>query len=575
MSNHLPSIILLFVCLTTSLAQVSARTMNVDNKLERLLLNQVGFQPKAMKSALWLNPRVERPQRVNVVDRNTNKIVAYCTVGPLRMDPDTLQSGRWVDCSDLTAPGEYELQTDTVKSLPFKVKKDILQQPLNLLLRSYYLQRCGYALNDPVTGIHHAACHLDDGFIAHSDDKMQRGDLLKATGGWHDAGDYGKYIATTTITVGRLLNMYETIPRQFADGVLSIPESGNGRSDLLDEAQVGLDWMLTMQRSDGAVYRKLSGSQWPSLAPPEQDRQTRYIYGISSPDTAKFAAAMAMAGRIFPGERGRRYLKAARQAWVFLTSIAETDQLIDWYEGDDSGSGPYKLNEIDNEETLATDVDDRYWAATELYISTGEEIFHDYIKNHVDAVAYTLFEWKNPAPLAMTDYLWQSQQPKDSEVEAKIRKKLIQHANRALQNREYGLYRLANRRFIWGSNKMVAEEGITAIHAYRLTGNKAYLQMAEDQLDYLFGRNPFEQTFITGVGTRPVKQVHHIFAHSANIDIPGLLVGGPNEMAQSGIAPKDQGVLSYADDRRSYATNEYAIDYNASLAALIALLIAL
>jgi endoglucanase len=48
-----------------------------------------------------------------------------------------------------------------------------------------------------------------------------------------------------------------------------------------------------------------------------------------------------------------------------------------------------------------------------------------------------------------------------------------------------------------------------------------------------------------------------------------LFEGGPNEKAQAGVAPKEKGALSYADDARSYATNEYAIDYNASLIALI------
>jgi len=569
------NILLLSIWGVSCALQGAAMGMNIDIKQEKLLLNQVGFTPEARKHALWLNPSIDNPKAVGVIDKNTNRVVAYCSVGPLKIDPETRQAGRWVDCSNLTTPGRYALQVGTVTSLPFMVQDDILYRPLVLLLRSYYLQRCGYPLNDPLTGIQHAACHLNDAIIAHGDDKMQSGDFLKVTGGWHDAGDYGKYIATTAVVVGRLLNLYEILPMRFADGTLNIPESGNGFPDLLDEVQIGLEWMLSMQREDGAVYRKVGGKQWPPMVTPEEDRQPRYIYGISSPETAKFAAAMAMAGRIYPGERGERYLHAARRAWKFLASITEVRQRFDWHAGDDSGSGPYRLNEFDDEETLATDLDDRYWAAAELYISTGEEIFHEYMKNHIDDVPYTLFEWKNPASLGMTDYLWQSRQPKDDELERKIISKLIRRADIALGNTQYGLYRLANRRFIWGSNKMAAEEGITALHAYRLTGNKAYLHVAEDQLDYLLGRNPFEQTFVTGLGTRPVKQVHHIFARSANLDIPGLLVGGPNEMAQSGIAPEGLGLLSYVDDRRSYATNEYAIDYNASLAALIAHLIAL
>lgn len=47
------------------------------------------------------------------------------------------------------------------------------------------------------------------------------------------------------------------------------------------------------------------------------------------------------------------------------------------------------------------------------------------------------------------------------------------------------------------------------------------------------------------------------------------MVEGPNADAQDNIASKDQGLLSYIDSEDYYATNEYAIDYNASLIALI------
>lgn len=119
---------------------------------------------------------------------------------------------------------------------------------------------------------------------------------------------------------------------------------------------------------------------------------------------------------------------------------------------------------------------------------------------------------------------------------------------------------------------MVAEEGITLAYAYKLTGNSAYREVAFAQLDYLLGRNPFNQTFITGVGTHPVQRINHLFARARNLLIPGLVVGGPNSDAQDEIAPKGQGILSYVDSAESYATNEYAIDYNASIVGLITLL---
>jgi endoglucanase len=434
------------------------------------------------------------------------------------------------------------------------------------------LQRCGIALDDAATGIRHAACHVQDGIVAHDDSAHQAGDHVAAPGGWHDAGDYGKYVATTAVAVGRLLSLYEQHPELFADGHLDIPESGNGLPDLLDEAKVGLDWMLAMQRADGAVYRKLSGKAWPHAIPPDADTQTRYLYGITTPETAKAAAAFAMAARIYkdrrPQEAGR-YLEAARKAWKFLEKAP--GQVFDYHEGDNSGSGPYMLNKTDIEESLSYDWDDRLWAAVELYITTGENRWGDYLAARMPEAPLRIFEWKNPTALAMEDYLFHPKARDRRGLREAIRQKIISRAETVLENVAYSGYRIANGRFIWSSNKMTAEEGIVLLRAYRLTGKRRYLEAAVDQLDYLLGRNHFGLSFASAIGANPVAHVSHIFARSAQISIPGLFVGGPNALEQSEIGPKFKGPLSYIDDDRSYATNEYAIDYNASFIVLMGL----
>jgi endoglucanase len=209
----------------------------------------------------------------------------------------------------------------------------------------------------------------------------------------------------------------------------------------------------------------------------------------------------------------------------------------------------------------------------EAAITLHQPQFEQYFAAHLKQMDYTLFEWKDPSALGMVDYLLQreSVHPKPA-LKRLIRSKLLKRADKVLQNIDQNPYRLANARFVWGSNKMAAEEGITLAYAYRLTQDSRYLNAASDQLHFFLGRNPFNQTFVSGVGTNPVKHVNHLFARVKQIDIPGLFVGGPNSGAQDGIAPKNLGILSYVDNAKSYATNEYAIDYNASAIALIVLL---
>ncbi len=577
-------IFVLILTAVTALVVICGKNIKSDAESQRvgtqpsIVINQVGYQPNWPKSAFLLNFRdgeIENtaPETAELVDRVSEKVVF--SLHPSQPQPDEASGDiiQILDFSSFGQEGDYYLRYGNIQSAPFKLGKDIYQEPLVKLLRSYYLQRCGIALDDPVTGIYHPPCHLKDGAIAHPDKYHQAREPIAAQGGWHDAGDYGKYVTTTAVTIARLLSLYEQYPDRFWDGQLQIPEGGNGIPDLLDEMRVGLDWLLKMQRQDGAVYRKLSGKEWPIDLSPDEDRQPRYVYGISTPETAKFAAAMAMAARVYASaqpELAQTYLTAAFSAWNFLET--QSTMKVDWLEGDDSGSGKYLFSELDREESLKTDLDDRLWAAAELFITTGRPSFEQYFAQNLDSFDYTLFEWKDPSSLGMLDYLLQARQPGSEALKAKIQAKLRQRADALLTKAANSGYRLANHRFIWGSNKMAAEEGITLAHAYQLTKNPAYLRAAIDQLDYLLGRNHFNQTFVTGVGTHPVQQVNHLFARAKNINIPGLLVGGPNEDAQDGIAPKHLGPLSYVDDARSYATNEYAIDYNASLISLMGML---
>ncbi|MEM8675393.1 MAG: glycoside hydrolase family 9 protein [Cyanobacteria bacterium P01_G01_bin.67] len=571
--------IVLFVALLIGISRLDSdlETLSKAEKAKKptvMVVNQVGYLPQWRKTAFFLNnqnPTVP----TQLIESDTKKVVQTIQPGVEFQDTETPDAIATIDLSGINQPGTYYLKQDKLTSVPFQIGQNIYKQPLITLLRSYYLQRCGVAINDSVTGISHPPCHVKDGAIAHTDLYHAAGDNIEALGGWHDAGDYSKYVTTATVSIGRLLSLYEEYPQLFPDNQLSIPESGNGISDLLDEMEFGLDWLLKMQREDGAVYRKLSGQQWTGDVSPEEDTQPRYVYGISTPETAKFAAVMALASRNFQGlnpQLASKYLNAAELAWQYL--VQQPEMKVDWVEGDDSGSAIYLASEYDHEASLTTDVDDRFWAAAELYITTGKSVFNDYFVNNLDRVEYTLFEWKDPSALALISYLKQNRQTVAPEVISKIENKIKQRAESILQRVQASNYNIANDRFIWGSNKMTAEEGITLIYAYQLTNNRDYFNGAIDQLDYLLGRNHFNQTFMTGIGANPVMNIDHRFSRAKNIYIPGLVVGGANEEAIDNQVQRNQGQLSYVDSEASFATNEHAIDYNASVISLMVNLIA-
>lgn len=524
------------------------------------MVNQMGYLPSGDKVAYVLS---EGPSDVQLVSVTDGSVIAELERDDSVSLPDERQVSA-IDFSQVKASGWYQLVSDNGQSVPFPIGYDVYLPLNNRLVHALYLQRSGMAVKDIATGMNRPQSHMQDGKMFRTDAFHQSGAHLDVVGGWYDAGDFGKYVATTTITVARLLEAYRQTPQLYSDTKLP----GSGKPAIIDESIYALDWLLKMQREDGAVYRKVSGASWPAKIGPWQDNQPRYIYGVSTPETAKFAATMAFASRVikpYDNSLSRQYLSAAIHAVNYLAT--QDEQYIDWKAGDDSGSGPYMKNKFDTEASLDTDVDDRLWAYAELYITTGQEKFKHAFQENYDSQWIDIFEWKNPAAMGVWHLIL-------AEEKGEFREQLIndldQVATRYSQQAQQSPFRVANQRFIWGSNKMTAEAGILIAWADFAKGRLDNRSSVQSQLDYLLGANAFDMSFVTNSGTYSVRNLHHLYRIATGVSLPGYLVGGPNEMAQAGVAPKNMGMLSYVDSEKSYAVNEFAIDYNASLIGLIA-----
>lgn len=537
--------------------------VSVNLSANILVTNQLGFYPTADKKAYLIG---EPQKQIELVSMQDNRTVARYPLVANHVLPD----GNRVyvaDFSNLSVPGWYYLRSDTRQSAPFEVSETVYQALNNSLVHAFYLQRSGEAVHSPITGMARPPSHTEDGIIFRTDSYNAQGDKFNAAGGWYDAGDFGKYVATTTVSVARLLEAYRQAPQLF------VSESTINMPTVLNEALYGLLWLEKMQREDGAVYRKLSGAQWPDKIPPWLDRQPRYVYGVSTPETAKYAATMAFAARIYQRydkQLAGRFLASAQKAWRFLE--IQPQQYIDWNQDDDLGSGPYIFNEHDQELALATDMDDRIWAASELYLATQSPKFYQFIETYYPQMMakndgmLDIFEWKNPMILGV----WHLIESMDTPLTQTMEKDLHNLAIRYVLQAESSPFYVANQRFIWGSNKMSAEAGIVIALGALLSPDDNFSASVQSQLDYLLGANAFNLSFVTHFGTYSVRHLHHLYQIATGVSLPGFLVGGANIKAQANIAPKDMGMLSYVDDQRSYAVNEFAIDYNAALIGLIA-----
>ena len=308
------SAILLFVCTSLFAAAPVA-----DIKLD-----QAGYLPKAPKLALVATAS---PAESFVVKRaSDDKAVFSAKLGAPVADAD---SGDRVQTADFTAfdkPGAYYLEVPGVgRSWSFTIARDVYSRAWYLAMRSYYGQRCGTAvdLGPEFPGYKHAACHLEGAYHASSG----KSGAKPSNGGWHDSGDYGRYVVNSGITTGTLLWTYEIYGARVGKLNLKIPESGNGRPDILNEIRWNLDWMLSMQDADGGVWHKQTSERFCGFIMPEKDTWTSYVIGTgaepfkSSCATADFAAVMAIAARVyrpFDAAYADKCLRAAKLAWSWI-----------------------------------------------------------------------------------------------------------------------------------------------------------------------------------------------------------------------------------------------------------------
>jgi endoglucanase len=473
------------------------------------------------------------------------------------------------DFSLLQRDGNYFIRVGNIdSSFVFTISQTALDDVYKKSLKGFYFQRCGLALLPTYAGLYyHPSCHLSDAtFHSSTGESGQK----QTTGGWHDAGDYGKYVVNAGITVGSLLMAYEMFPAKFNQDNLNIPESGNGVPDILDEVRYELEWLLKMQSSNGGVYFKVTKEQFESIVLPNNDSGTRYIYTISSTATGDFSAVMARAARLYKNIDAifaDKCLNASELAWSFLVT---NPTIIP------TGGFKNPASTFTGEYGDVSDSDERLWASAELFETTGEATYKNYFESHYSSggIISSTISWANVKDLAQLTYLDSKQVSASSSVKLQIKTSLISSCNSLVNNSSANGFGVSINPggYFWGSNSDVLNKAMLLIFAYEQTNNINYYETALMQLNYILGTNAHNISFVTGVGSKSVMHPHHrpSWADGIVAPVPGLLAGGPNQYLDDDVLKRHFNSLTppalcYIDSVESYASNEIAINWNAPL----------
>ncbi len=533
---------------------------------QEIMVNQAGYITDQKKIVYF----TQAADSFYVIDLPNEQIQFRDKIETSKLnDPATGMNVYYGDFSSFSQTGNYEIKNSSNKiSYPFEISSNPFTDVFKKSLKGFYFQRCGEALSSTNAGQYsRPACHLNDGFFESSTGLTGS---RNETGGWHDAGDFGKYVVNAGITVGTLLLGYEMFPDNFKSDDLNIPESGNSIPDILDEVKYELDWLLKMQDSDGGVFFKVTPQNFSGFIMPNTDNSTRYIYQKSSTATGDFAAVMSIAARIysaFDTSFASKCLNGANKAWEYLQinpSIIPTG-------GFHNPSGTYTGEYGDG-----NDSDERLWAAAELFITTGDDTYGSYFSSHYQnfGMISSTMGWPNVGTLAQLDYLVSNQSKADSTIKTKLKNGLINYCTTLYNISKSDGFNVSLHiyEYYWGSNSVALNNAIILIIGYQLSGNKDFFNAALEQFNYILGCNGNNISYITGIGSKYPMHPHHRPSASDGIvePVPGLMAGGPDrglddDVLRSMFNSSTPPALCYTDTQGSYASNEICINWNAPL----------
>ncbi|HXU17150.1 MAG TPA: glycoside hydrolase family 9 protein [Terriglobales bacterium] len=563
-------VLALFALAATPVARGQVATTDIK-------VDQVGYLPAAQKIA-FIATSGETAQSFSVKRSSDNKVAFEGKLGARAHDSNTGDDVQAADFSILREPGRYYIEVPGIgRSWNFSIEANVYARAYKLVMLGFYGQRCGREvdLGSEFPGYKHAACHVKGEFHSTSGKSGDRDNL----GGWHDAGDYGRYVVNSGISTGSLLWAWELYASNLKNIKLKIPESGNGTPDILNEARWNLEWMLEMQDDDGGVWHKQTSPHFAGFVLPEDDTLVSEVIGTgtspykSTCATADLAAVAAIAARLykpFDEKFAAKNLQAARQAWLWT----EKNPNVTFKNPPGISTGEYGDNDC---------TDERVWAAAELWRTTGNADYNDFfLKNYAEFQpkldAPPAEGWREVAPMGLWTYALAKRQGSDASAVAAIRTNSVELARRIAQRTAADPYHvsLVAKDYVWGSNGVAASYGLQLLVANAFSPDPALLNAATDDLHYLLGRNTFSLSWVTQLGEHPYRYPHHrpSGADENKEPWPGLLSGGPNAGRQDAVLAKLAKGLPpakvYADDQGSYASNEIAINWQAAVVFLLA-----
>lgn len=543
-------------------------------------LNQVGYLPDARKRAVVVGDA----RSFEVVNSEGN-VVYSAELIEKNSEFDKLSGDicKIADFSSLNETGKYFIRLDSGEnSYAFSIGDGIYHPVRIAAQKMLYYQRCGCALESKYAGKYtHGVCHRYKEAYAWRESRDPDSDEMKTPtdayaevyGGWHEAGDFCKQIASGACAVLLLLHSYTMFSDVFGEDT-NIPESSNGIPDVLDEARWEIEWFFTMQEKNGGVHYTTFPWRHPPLKfMPEDDETTYYVYKTALESTAMVAQVTALASRIyrkFDKAFADRCFDCAESCWQYL----------DEHRSDGCCKGKILKNGFNvlmGNCALEPDIS-HYGAACEMYLTTGDKKYADEMRSLIDSGIDVLNYYQH----SLTGFGTQSCLAYDSEFKIdddlleKQRKVVLERADAAWRAYCTTAYEIPLDNFYnEQTNQEMLRRAMILILAERIDPKLNYYDAISNALNYFLGQNAVGYCMISGFGDNGVKNYHARVPLSDGIDepIPGYVVFGPYNLEHMLETQTHRTILQYVPEGTPdmkcyvdrfdyYRINEVEVDTN-------------
>ncbi len=191
----------------------------------RISYSHAGYQSGATKRAIASGLKA---REFRLINQQTGETALSKPIQTVKTHLGTFQV---MDFSEVQRTGLYALETGNATTRAFPIGPDIWRATIWKALNFLYSERCGMA----IPGVH-GICHRD-WQVTHGDKR------IIINGGWHDAGDLTQGLGNTGEIIYGLFSLAERLHAREEDPELY--------ERLMEEAQWGLDWILKTSFGDG------------------------------------------------------------------------------------------------------------------------------------------------------------------------------------------------------------------------------------------------------------------------------------------------------------------------------------